>query len=156
MTQILNHAPMAKQAVCQVTINADANRVWQALVDETPAWWLKDFYSRTNAKFRIEGHLGGRMFEDQGNGNGLIWGNVIGIDPGKSLDIRAYMTAEFGGPALSYIAIRLEAKEAQTIVTVTDTIFGFPSLGTVNSLEEGWGLLFRDGLKTYVEGAKAS
>ena len=156
MTNILNQAPMANQAVCQVTIQADANRVWHALVEETPRWWLRDFYSRPNAQFRIEGHLGGRMFEDQGNGSGLIWGNVIGVDPGRSLDIRAYLTAEFGGPALSYMAIRLEQGEGQTVVTVTDTIFGFPSLGTVNSLEDGWGQLFRDGLKAYVESGKTA
>ena len=156
MTNIMNQAPMASQAVCKVTIEAEVHRVWKALIEETPRWWLKDFYSRPNAQFKIEGHLGGRMFEDQGNGCGLIWGNVIGIDPYKSLDIRAYLTSEFGGPALSFMAIRLEAKDNQTIVSVTDTIFGFPSIGTVNSLETGWGQLFHDGLKAYVESGKTN
>lgn len=151
MINELNQKPLATKAICELTIHTDAARVWCALVEETNEWWLKDFYSRPNAVFRIEARLGGRMFEDQGNGNGLIWGNVIGVDPERSLDIQAYLTQDFGGPALSYLAIRLEATGDATRVTVIDTIFGFPSKGTAASMQEGWAMLFEQGLKAYVE-----
>ena len=156
MSKELNQKPSATKAVCEVTIDADAATVWRALVEETPEWWLKDFYSRAGAAFRIEARLGGRMFEDQGDGNGLIWGNVIGVDPRRSLDIQAYLTQDFGGPALSYLAIRLEESGSSTLVSVTDTIFGFPSEGTAGNMQEGWAMLFEQGLKAYVEGSKTA
>lgn len=151
MSNELNQKPLAAKAVCELTIHADAATVWHALVEETNAWWLKDFYSRPDAVFRIEAHLGGRMFEDQGKGNGLIWGNVIGVDPRRSLDIQAYLTQDFGGPALSYLAIRLNESGTTTLVSVTDTIFGFPSPATAANMQEGWVALFERGLKAYVE-----
>ena len=151
MSTDLNQKPQATKAICELTIDADAATVWRALVEETHAWWLKDFYTRPNAVFRIEPRVGGRMFEDQGDGNGLVWGNVIGVDPHRSLDIQGYLTQDFGGPALSYLAIRLEEADAKTRVSVTDTIFGFPSQGTAGSMEEGWLMLFEKGLKAHVE-----
>ena len=156
MSNELEHKPIATKAICETTIHADAATVWRALVEETNAWWLKDFYTRPDAVFRIEARLGGRMFEDQGEGAGLIWGNVIGVDPGRALDIQGYLTQDFGGPALSYLAIRLEEKGAATRVNVTDTIFGFPSPGTAASMRDGWQILFEQGLKAHVEASAAS
>ncbi len=156
MSKELNQTPRALKAVCEVTIDADAARVWRALVEETGTWWLKDFYSRPGAVFRIEAQLGGRMFEDQGEGKGLIWGNVIGVDPNRALDIQAYLTADFGGPALSYLAIRLQEKDGATLVSVTDTIFGFPSANLAANQQEGWAMLFEKGLKAHVERSAAS
>jgi uncharacterized protein YndB with AHSA1/START domain len=152
MSEIINHPPAASKGICELEIKADPATVWRAMVEETGQWWLKDYYTREGAEFRIEAKLGGRMFEDQGSGNGLLWGNIIGVDPEKSLDIQGYLLQSFGGPALTYIAIRLEPGDGVTKFTLTNTIFGFPSPKSAESMDAGWLQLFEEGLKAYVEG----
>lgn len=151
MSVIVGNPPAATTGTCELEIKADTATVWRALTVETGQWWLKDYYSRENAVFRIEAKLGGRMYEDQGHGNGLIWGQVIGVDPEKSLDIQTYLTQDFGGPAISYLAIRLEPLKGATKIILTDTLFGFPAPKTAGNMEAGWVQLLKEGLKDYVE-----
>jgi len=61
------------QVEIQVTINAPQQRVWQALLYETPQWWRKDFFTSPKTKaFVIEPRVGGRAYEDYGDGNGAM------------------------------------------------------------------------------------
>ena len=48
--------------------------VWKAFTDDIQSWWPKDFYATDSPQRMIlEVKPGGRLYEDSGNGNGLVW-----------------------------------------------------------------------------------
>ena len=134
------------------TINASKEVVWKALLHETGLWWRKDFYTSANTKnFIIQPKIGGLMYEDTGNGEGLVWAEVVGIDSPNTLQLKGNLAPEFGGPAISFLRIDLEESKEGTILKLTDSIFGKIGAGLQKDMTEGWKLLFGDGLKNYVE-----
>jgi DNA-binding transcriptional ArsR family regulator len=57
----------------EIEIAAPPERVWKSLVEETAFWWPREYYANPEAQaFRIEPRLGGLIYEDWGNGDGLV------------------------------------------------------------------------------------
>lgn len=140
------------QVELEVRIDAPRERVWQAFVEETGRWWLKDFYAAPDAKgFILEPKLGGRMYEDWGDGGGLLWYTVIGIRPGQSLELAGHLTPAFGGPAKTYLKINFLADGQATRLQISDSAFGRVSTNSLEQFRSGWEMLFGQGLKAYVE-----
>ena len=138
----------------ELKINASKNRVWQALTEETGQWWKKDFFTNPKAReFVLENRLGGLMYEDAGNDNGLVWASVIGIDSPNSIQLKGQLSPKYGGPAISFMKIQLESVENETLLKITDTIFGSISENLQKNLTEGWQAIFKEGLKPYAEAA---
>ena len=95
--------------------------MWKALVDETTHWWRKDYYTNPNTKrFVMEAKLGGKVFEDWGDGAGVMWYTIVGIDPPRSMRLAGYLFPEYGGPASCLLHITLEAKGKGTLFKLTD------------------------------------
>lgn len=139
--------------VVEVSIEASIERTWEALTKEIGSWWRKDFYTSANTKtFVLEPRLGGMMYEDAENGEGLVWGRVFGLRSPHYLEIQGLLTPAWGGPALTMMKIELESIAEGTKVTISDTQMGKVSEKQNASLESGWKLLFGEGLKPYVEG----
>ena len=135
----------------EITIKASPARVWKALVDETTHWWRKDYYTNPNTKqFVMEAKLGGKVFEDWGDGAGVMWYTIVGIDAPRSLRLAGYVFPEYGGPANCLLHIALEAKGKGTLFKLSDTVFGKANADCGTSIEEGWKVLF-DTFKAYVE-----
>ena len=63
----------------EVEIEATAEVVWQALTTDIGEWWPRDFCVGDVERFHLEPKLGGRMYEDWGDGGGLIWAVVTGF-----------------------------------------------------------------------------
>ncbi|MHC5065748.1 MAG: helix-turn-helix domain-containing protein [Planctomycetota bacterium] len=140
------------EIVLELTIDAPLQRVWTALVEETPSWWHKDFYTRSGAEsFHIEPKLGGLMFEDWGDGQGQIWGRVNGIGAPNYLQVIGDSSREWGGPNRGFMTWKLEEGEKGTTVRFEHSLFGKTSKQTQDSLSEGWQLLFGKCLKQYAE-----
>ena len=142
----------AIQAEMELTINAPRQRVWEAFLNEPHEWWHKDFYtSKGPATFRIDSKIGGYMYEDAGDGNGLIWFTVLGIVPGEMLHTVGYTAPPYGGPAAGLVTFAFEEVDANTTkFKVTDHSFGHVSADMVSQAETGWKMLFTE-LKTHVE-----
>jgi DNA-binding transcriptional ArsR family regulator len=135
----------------EIRIEARPERVWQALVEEIGRWWHKDFYAGSAPKaFVLEPRLGGRMYEDWGNGAGAIWYLVTEIDPPRSLGLSGHMPAAFGGPATSLLRLVLQAEGDGTVLQLTDSELRKVTEKSRASLEDGWRALFGE-LKSYVE-----
>jgi DNA-binding transcriptional ArsR family regulator len=144
----------AVQIDLEIAIKAKPQRVWQALVEETSRWWLKDFYSRPEAKgFIIEPRLGGHAYEDCGESGGQVWYTVVGLEPHKSLSLLGHLIPAFGGPAMTMLQLRLVAKGKGTTLQLSDAILGKVGEGKLTQTRDGWRMLFEDGLRAYVEGA---
>lgn len=136
----------------EIELRASPARVWKALVEETTHWWRADYYTNPATRaFVLEAKVGGRVYEDCGDGAGLLWYTVVGIDPVKSLRLVGNLFPEYGGPANSMLTLTLEAKGKATVLKLVDHVYGRLGAGCGASLEEGWKRLFEVAFKEYVE-----
>lgn len=136
----------------EISIKASINKVWECLLNETNEWWRKDFYTSTKTqKFILEPFVGGKMYEDYGNGEGLIWANVIGLNSPNSIELIAHLSPQFGGPALSFLRITLSENSNITTLKFSDHSFGNVTDATKNQIEEGWKMIYEEAFKNYVE-----
>jgi uncharacterized protein YndB with AHSA1/START domain len=125
--------------------------VWKAFTREIHSWWPKDFYV-TESPHRIvfEVKAGGRLYEDSGQGNGLVWYHVIAVDAPNSITMSGFIAPPFGGPAVSLLNVSFSPKSRSvTAMEVTDSTFG--CLGDTAATKEGWRLLFEQGFKGWIE-----
>ena len=125
--------------------------VWKAFSGDIHSWWPKDFYA-TQSPQRIvfEVKPGGRLYEDSGKGNGLVWYQVIALDAPNSITMSGFIAPPFGGPAASLLNVSFSARsKSATAMEVTDSTFG--CLGDASATAEGWRLLFEDGFKAWIE-----
>jgi DNA-binding transcriptional ArsR family regulator/uncharacterized protein YndB with AHSA1/START domain len=140
------------QIELEIPIKAKPARVWEALVNETSTWWHKDFYTSPSAKgFVIDPRLGGHAYEDCGDGTGQIWYTVIGVHPPTALMLLGLLTPAFGGPAQTILQLNLKNSGKNTILQLSDTIFGKVGDEKMTQTREGWIMLFDGGLRTFVE-----
>ena len=52
-----------------IEIDASPDKVWNAIIDDIATWWPRDFYANAETKqFVIEPRVGGRLYEDAGDG----------------------------------------------------------------------------------------
>lgn len=142
--------------VVEVTVESPAEAVWRALLHETSSWWHKDFYvGATPRRFVIDEALGGQMYEDWGDGQGLVWAKVTGLQRGKLLQLSGESDGDCGGPNRNIVKFTLEETGGRTRLRLVNTVYGHIDEAGSESLESGWKLLLEDCLKPYVEsGAK--
>ncbi len=135
----------------EVKIEAPREEVWSALTEGIGRWWPRDFYVGKSPKtFVLEARPGGRLYEDWGDGAGVLWGQVVTYDPPATLDVAGQLFPAFGGPATTLVRWALTADGGATRVTLTDSVFGRVNEKTATSLEEGWRLLL-GALKAFAE-----
>jgi len=139
----------------EVPIAASKEKVWEAFTEKINEWWSSDYYTSTRTiAFHIESKLGGKMFEDFGNGEGLVWANVIGVDKPNVLQMKGDLSPDFGGPAVSFVKITFTEEDGITRVQYSESMLGLVDQKTANSLSSGWVKILTEGLKRYVEKAQ--
>lgn len=144
------------QIAWEVRIAARPKRVWAALTRQTGKWWPKEFYTADKAKgFKIEPKVGGRMYEDWGDGDGRLWGVVIGVKTGSWIDLLGYLSPAYGGPAHTNYRFDIVREGDESLVKVTDTIFGAGTGAKRDQTREGWRMLLEGALKPYVEASSS-
>lgn len=87
-------------------------------------WFVvaKDFYATESPKrIAFEAKPGGRLYEDAGDGNGLVWYHVIALDAPNSVSLSGFIAPPFG------------------------------CLGDSSATEKGWRMLFKGGFKAWIE-----
>lgn len=138
------------QVELEIIIQAPRERVWQALLTETTFWWPKDFATSEQTKgFHLEAKLGGRLYEDYGDGAGAIWYEIFAFNPPQSLDLRGYLAVPYG-PALSLLHLELTPSGKQTVLRLSDSTMG-TAKDDAKTKADGWKQVFEGGLKRYVE-----
>jgi len=152
VTEAKQRAFEVHESTFEIAIDAPPSRVWRALVDETTSWWHDGFYAGRDPRgMRIEAQLGGRMWEDWGDGQGLVWGQVIGVRKDELLQVSGLIDASFGGPAGLITAFRLAPRGAGTTLSFKETSWGAANRSTRDSLESGWRFLLDDCLRLWIE-----
>lgn len=152
---IMAQATRTINILLEIPIKAKIEHVWQCLLQDVNLWWRKDFYTSNRTKeFIIEPKVGGRMYEDYGNNEGLLWAEVIVIDSPNVIELKGHLSPQFGGPAISFMKLSLKEVEGATILTLSDTVLGDVDDNTKKELASGWKLLYEDAFKNYVESKK--
>ncbi len=137
----------------EIPIDAPRERVWQALTEETNAWWLPDFHmTGEGSVVTFDARAGGHLYERHESGKSLLWCTVTMCDPGVCIQMAGHIAPDWGGPTTSMLKFLLEDRDGGTLLRITDALFGHVSDDSVESLQGGWRWLMTDGLKAYVEG----
>ena len=141
--------------IVQVEIDADIYHGWEYFFNQLNGWWPKDYFTSDKTKrFIIETFVGGKLYEDHGEGCGLIWGDVIGVDYPNSLQVRGNLTQEFGGPSLTFEKFVFISKNGGSLITYSVDFINDVGEKTINTLKSGWEALLKDHFKNYCTNRK--
>jgi len=122
-----------------VEINAPQEKVWRLLTTDISSWWPPHFNSSPDTKqFVLEPFVGGRLYEDQSNGDGVLWGHVVHLSTPNRIQIQGAMFPEYGGPGTFILSFQLEAKDAGCLLKVSDSQFGYVTDDQVRDTKSGW------------------
>jgi DNA-binding transcriptional ArsR family regulator/uncharacterized protein YndB with AHSA1/START domain len=135
-------------------IEAPPARVWESLTGEVSSWWPRDFHiGGESSRMTLEPFAGGRLYEEWGEGAGLLWAQVIAIDPSRSIQLAGHLSPEYGGPAMSIWKVALHETASGTRLELTDSIVGNIDQKLHGSLESGWRTIF-EGFRDHVQSAQ--
>ncbi len=141
----------------EVEIEAGPAQVWKALTENIGEWWPAEFYSGDepgSRTFTLESTPGGRMMEMRNDGGGVLWGNVVAIEPNVRLLVLGSTFPAWGGPTQWFGTWDLAPSGQNTILKFSEHSIGRVSESGIREKDKGWGFLW-SALKAHVEGAPA-
>jgi len=134
----------------EVTIQGSPARVFDALTKEVSAWWgMPHMYSEEARDIILEPNVGGRLFEDWGNGEGVLYATVTIARRPEWLRL----TGPIGirGAVAGVVDIMLEPKGQATVVRLSHRVVGEVTGETEASYDREWKSLLGERLKPFVE-----
>lgn len=133
-----------------VVVPQDRSHAWEYYFNQTNAWWSKDYHtSKCTKRFTIETFIGGQVYESYGEGGGLIWGEVIGVQYNEWLLIRGNLSREFGGPAITMEKFNFEEMGTDTKLQYYCDFIGNVKPKSIQSLYDGWKEILQVHYKDY-------
>ena len=147
----MNESLRAADVELEIDIKATKDKVWNAFVHDIAQWWPKQAFMTQARKICFEPHVGGRVFEDKGDGTGGIWWHVHAIETGDYVVLLGHIWPGQGGPATSIAKLTLEDRHGHTVLKIHDSMFGRLTDERIGSIKHGWEGLFAKGLKPYIE-----
>lgn len=143
---------MSEGITVRCTVNTTIDQAWEAYASESQLWWPSDMYISPKTKqFVIEKRLGGMLYEDFGDGEGLVWGTIIGLDKPNTIHIKGILAKEFGGPATTIEKIHFKQESKGVEVSYSIDFVGVVNEKTKSSLAEGWQMILEKHFKPYCE-----
>ena len=116
-----------------VTIDAPRERVWDA-VTGMGAWWPHRFKDGSTVGF--EPVVGGRFYEDWGDGGGALYGTVVKISAPAHLTVSGPMG--MGGPVVGVWSLDLDEDGGRTVLRYAHRAFGDIDEETRAGYTAGW------------------
>jgi DNA-binding transcriptional ArsR family regulator/uncharacterized protein YndB with AHSA1/START domain len=121
----------------EVQIAADRERVFDALC-RMGEWWPHAF--RQGSTVRLEPRVGGRFWEDWGDGDGALYATVTELQRPERLACTGPMG--MGGPVAAVFAMTLEERDGGTRVRLSHHALGAIDDETRAAYEGGWAQMF--------------
>jgi uncharacterized protein YndB with AHSA1/START domain len=150
----MNPTPLSSYTTqLQITIHATPAKVWKAMTKDVSKWWPSHYHSSEETKtFVMEPKVGGRIYEDEGDGAGAEWGRIIVFQPDQKLVWTGDHFGSFGNNwGRFYLTLQLVKNHQGTTIEIEDSGYGMLDPGTPASLKAGWQELYGQHLKQYVE-----
>ena len=142
----------------EIEMGASRQRVWKALIDEINDWWLPDFHVvAADSTVTLNPDPGGPgLVERTVGGSALQWYAVQMYLPDQfKIYLVGHIAPDWGGPVTSNLQFALtetaNGAEASCLFKLVDARHGNVNQAHLNSYQDGWRMLFTDGLKKYVE-----
>jgi len=134
----------------QVTIDAPPARVFEALTKQISAWWGRPYVIGNGARdLIVEPKVGGRVYEDWGNGAGALWGTVTGLRKPEHIEWTGRLG--MGGAVLGVVAYNLEPRGKGTLLKLSHRATGEVTPDTEKNYGGGWQDLLGTRLRAFVE-----
>jgi uncharacterized protein YndB with AHSA1/START domain len=147
----MNEQVRAVDIEMEIPISAPKSEVWDALIHDISLWWPKQAFMTKAGKFTLEPRVGGRVFEDNGDGTGGLWWNVHAIQSGEYLVLTGQIWPGNGGPANSIAKLSLEERGDETILKIHDSMIGRLTDERIATVKWGWDHLFAKSFKPHAE-----
>jgi DNA-binding transcriptional ArsR family regulator/uncharacterized protein YndB with AHSA1/START domain len=128
----------------EVVVAAPRERVFDALC-RMGEWWPHAF--REGATVHLEPRVGGRFWEDWGDGDGALYATVTGIRRPERLACSGPMGMQ--GPVSGVVAMDLEERPGGTLVRLSHQVVGPIDEETRAAYETGWVGVF-DALRAHL------
>jgi hypothetical protein len=91
------------------------------------------------------------MMESWGNGGGVLWGTVVGVDPEVKLQVLGATFPGWGGPSQWFGTWELVKSSEKTVLLFSEQAIGRVSESGTRDKDRGWAFLWAT-LKSHVEG----
>lgn len=132
-----------------IQISAPREIVWNLTLGHVNEWWQEGLTEGSRGVF-IEPQVGGRLWEKfDDDGNGILYGNVIMIDPPETINFSS--TYSLAGVALGTSTWRFMELESETLVAVSiELLSEFPERAMCGRVTNRVQLLLGS-LKKYIE-----
>lgn len=133
-----------------ITIQAPPHNVFDALTQQISTWWGPPYFHNSQAKALVlEPQVGGRLYEDLGNNQGLLLATVVLIKRPEQLRLAGAMG--LSGPVQGVIQFQLESQEQGTLLQLSHRMIGDVSEETRTAYAGGWQELLGTRLRNFVE-----
>lgn len=143
------------EVLVEFKLKENRSKIWDYLFNYIHKWWPKEAMSSEDTKMMVlNERIGGYLYEDFGDGEGLIWAEVIGLKRNSMLLLKGYLAPDFGGPAISYLKINLTEEENYCLFRLSDFILGSDVDSTGISIQKGWSMIFKDHFYSFVKNMK--
>ena len=150
--------PMKERAVTfgsmrielEVPIAVSPEAVFDALTGDVSDWWGRPYVHSDGAKaIRVENWVGGRCWEDWGNGEGALYATIIEFSRGKEL--RMVGPFGMGGLCHSMVSYVLKPHEQGTLLKVSHVAAGEIDEDAQSLYTAGWEDLIKGRLVALLE-----
>lgn len=122
----------------EVTLAASQERVFEALTAGIGAWWPHRVVQDSAVQF--EARLGGRFYEDHGNGDGVVYATVTALQRPDRLVLNGPMGIR--GPVAAIVEFTLSDDGDGTTVRLSHKAVGDISHDTMARYATGWSEVF--------------
>ena len=138
----------------ELHIAAPRGKVFEALTGDITPWWGAPYLqSRENARaVTLEPHLGGRFFEEWGEGEGAIWGIVTNFRRNERIILQGSMA--MNGAISGTIRFDLEDDGDGTLLKFRHAAVGEVSRETEEGYTTGWTDILDVRLRAWLERGK--
>lgn len=134
----------------EIRLKARPERVFAALTVELPKWW--PFRFKPGSPITVEPWVGGRMFEDWGDGKGALYGTIVTYDPPLKLCTTGGGAMNQGMTSFNVDSVEVDGDGA--IYRKSLILWGDVSEELEEMFTSGSKALMYDSLKAYVEEGK--
>ncbi|HEU4965657.1 MAG TPA: metalloregulator ArsR/SmtB family transcription factor [Bacilli bacterium] len=136
----------------EVTIQAPREKVFAALTQDINQWWAYRLGGERTSTLHLEPKMGGRFYEDWGNGEGAVWGTVYYFQ--APAEIRLNGPLGMKGAVNSDYSYVLEEQDGATVLKLSHQAVGLLQPDWEEAHRHGWQELLGQFLKEFVEEGK--
>jgi len=136
----------------EISINASAERVFEALTQDISAWWGAPYLLTASPQAIIlEPQVGGRLYEQSASGDGALWATVTTIKKNERLELTGPVGASEALHSLVTFSLEPKNEGEVTLLKLSHQAIGPFGDDTQANYHAGWQDLLGVRLKAFIE-----